>query len=106
MARHLMQDLVEAAGYEPYSYSGRSMYGAKCLAVDPGKDLGWFISDIIEALKQCSYNDDDDSRAEHTAAVEAFRDMRTDSMGRGIVVYFPGVPFEGDKEEDDSEEVA
>lgn len=101
---HPFQQLLEEAGLETRSYSGRAMYGKTCLAVDlDGGTLGPFVADVIEALQTqvggeiMSTNGDDIS--------EAFRSMKTDSMGRGSVVYFPGVPFEdGDGDDASAEE--
>jgi hypothetical protein len=98
MSKITLQTLIENAGLEPYSYSGRAMYGKTCLAVNLDNGLGEFISAIMtEALENADNDDIFD-------VARAFESMRTDSMGRGIVVYFPGVPFEGDDSEDDEDE--
>ena len=34
---------------------------------------------------------------------DAFRNMRTDAMGRGTILYFPNVPFVGEDDDDDDE---
>lgn len=80
-----LQIEMEKAGIKPRAYSGRyMMYGEYCLAVD--------IASIGE-LAQWGLPKSD----------EIMRDMariKSDSiMGMGFVVYFPGVPFVGDKVE-------
>ena len=65
------------------SYSGRGMYGKNCLAVDLTDSISHLFASII-------YYTDDDNREE---LAEAFENMRQDSMGRGIVVYFPDVEY-------------
>jgi len=92
---HALQQLFDEAEIETRSYSGRSMYGKECLAVDLNKGLGDFIADVLYAMQEPARR-----RGEaHDEIAEAFRGMVTDSMGRGIIVYFPGVPFEVDGEE-------
>jgi len=53
---------------------------------------------VIEAALDCEGYDIPETRAvfpcHDTREVHAaFRHMRTDSMGRGIIVYFPGTEF-------------
>jgi hypothetical protein len=73
------------------------MYGKTCLAVDLGEDqtLGDFIADVIEGVAPVA------TGHELSEVAEAFRGMKTDSMGRGIVVYFPGVPYASEDSEVD-----
>lgn len=105
MEKRLMQDLIETAGYETRSYSGRGMYGKSCLAVEVDKQLGSFLADIIHELKNCVQAEEDNEEVpnlpEFEAAEEAFRCMRSDSMGLGTVYYFPDVPYVSDEPEDE-----
>ncbi len=96
---HALQEMLEEFGIETRSYSGRGMYGKECLGVDIGRGgLGEFISNVIEATQSQvgAENIDDIS--------EAFRGMSTDSMGLGMIVYFPSVPYEGSSGESESED--
>lgn len=99
--KHPLQDLLEEAGHECRSYSGRAMYGKECLGVDTERSLGTLIADVMEAM--VSTVDMEDG---HTvsACADAFRQMKTDSMGLGTIVYFPGVPFVADDEEETGED--
>lgn len=77
-----LQEMFEDAGLACRSYSGRGMYGERCLAVE--------FDAIGEILNAVAIGGD--------AAVEHARTLaraRTDSMGRGSILYFPGVPFVG-----------
>lgn len=95
-----LQDLFESAGQECRSYSGRGMYGKSCLGVEP-YSMGDFIADVMSALiEECETEEGRESVARGCA--EAFRNMRTDSMGRGMIVYFPDVQFDaGEPDEDE-----
>lgn len=85
------QQILKAAGYKCEAYSGRGMGGEKCLSVSlaadgngPPSNIGRLFADVLEATR--------DEYQGHVAV--AFRKMRTDSLGKGTVVYFPGVEFE------------
>jgi len=97
---HALQQLFDEADIETRSYSGRSMYGKECLAVDLDKGLGDFIAKILYAMQSQLGGE------AHDEIAEAFRGMTTDQMGRGVIVYFPGVPFEVDGEADEEDEDA
>lgn len=88
-----LREMIEEAGYAPESYSGRGMNGERCVSVslDGDNALGTFIADmmgIIAVSAETSIN------GGHNAVIAAFRGMRTDSLGLGIVVYFPRVKWE------------
>lgn len=86
MSKRTFQQILEAAGYVTRSYSGRGMSGRECLSVTlPGDEMmGRFFADVLEAID-----------AEETdPAAHAFRRMRTDSLGKGTVAYFPGEKFQ------------
>lgn len=80
---HPLQAALEDAGYQVQSYSGRNMYGKKCLAVEiEMSELGSLVAGLIHAGA-------DASPEVAEALAHEVEDMRTDSMGRGMVVYFP-----------------
>lgn len=92
--KHALQTLLEDIksdrgddNMDIRSYSGRGMYAKECLAV-AGVRLSQLLSDVISAVgNQVRDTENVD------AIAEAFEDMKTDNMGRNIVVYFPNVPF-------------
>ena len=73
------------------------MYGEECLAVTLGRgtDLGRLVSDVTDLII------DDDDREDIRAFGEAMRSLRQDSMGLGMVYYWPGIPFVGADEQED-----
>ena len=88
-----LKTMIEDAGYHPYSYSGRGMYGAKCIGVT----LSEFkhLSDII---LQCN---------DVAAAADLIDTVSHDSMGRDMVFYWEEIEWENIEEElDETEEEA
>src|ERR1019366_838709 len=85
----VFQGLIEEAGYETRSYSGRGMYGKTCLGVDlEGGNLGRLLGDLVEMT---ATSDAPGDAVEIVA--EGLRSMQTDSMGRGMIVYFEEVAY-------------
>jgi hypothetical protein len=105
--KHPIQVAVENTEHPTRSYSGRGMFGADCLGVTISCSLGSFIADVMNSTLD-RFSDYDDQPAAGEVA-EAFRSMRTDSMGHDTIVYFPGIPYtvddagEDEEEEDDSD---
>lgn len=83
---HTMQSVLEeTAKNSPddivvSSYSGRGMCGRQCLAVSFSGSLGQLFAKILYVL---------DGKKDFGFVAETFENMRQDSLGRGIVVYFP-----------------
>jgi hypothetical protein len=95
--RHALVQLLDDVGCEIFSYSGRAMYGAKCLAVS-GK-LNNIMADIVGACLLGGRASE--MPEEECEAIEAaVRGMRTDSLGCDEVIYFPEVPYEGSEDDD------
>lgn len=90
-----LQQMIEDAGFETRSYSGRGMYGAECLGVEIDKDLGGFLGDLLDSALALS------GPESVPVIVEALRGMKTDSMGLGLIVYFPEEPFRDEDAEPD-----
>ena len=81
-----LQRMIEKAGFQCRSYSGRGMFGKTCLAVEVDS-LGVFFAELVLAL--------DGSKA-HTEVFDGLTTMQTDSMGMGRVLYFSNLPYVGD----------
>lgn len=96
--KHLLQSLLENASLDVTSYSGRGMYGKECLGVTIGS-IGEFMTSYTMAL----FGYYDELNGAHDEVVGAVQCLRIDSLGMGIIVYFPNVPFT-DEEEDDLED--
>jgi hypothetical protein len=75
---------------EAYAYSGRGMFGRRCLGIN--------FDSIAEAFKfALSIGAVDGDLADCLDA------PRFDDMGRGIVIYWPSIEFDLDREEDDED---
>lgn len=86
--------VINEIGLNPYAYSGRGMYGEKCIGFTTDRE----IKDCVAiALILEEGNKDMDVR-------RFFDYVKTDSMGRSTVVYFPEIPWPKDEEDDDDEE--
>ena len=69
--------IINEAGYEFRSYSGRGMYGTQCIGVVTDKGIFQTLADFIELC-------------EDTAdAAEMVEWTISDSMGRDIILYWP-----------------
>ncbi|HNT78169.1 MAG TPA: hypothetical protein PKH77_24410 [Anaerolineae bacterium] len=70
------------------SYSGRSMYGRECV----GAVIGRHDSQAYLAALTMLYADDE----EREELSNLWRDVCSDSMGMGTVIYFPSVDWPED----------
>jgi hypothetical protein len=73
--------------FEPFSYSGRDMYGKECIAVEVesvGKALkvAWQILDFVPLPLSPDVSDSSE-----------FQEMRIDNLGMGYVVYWPDLEW-------------
>lgn len=74
-------------GLEVRSYSGRGMYGARCIGVTVGNPFQDFAKLMVGL---CEIGDEGLDAAEHLTRCDA---VQTDSMGCGSIVYFPRLPW-------------
>ena len=84
--------LGDEEGVRPDSYSGRGMYGKTCAAIT-FRELHESFRFFARLGEQTAMDADD---MDDTASAQLFKLVnasRTDSMGTGIVVYFPGWTF-------------
>lgn len=92
-------EIIEEAGYTPYSYSGRGMYGDRCVGFTVDKDIGIFraIANLIREsifLDNCSNGEH--YRSDQLLTAIELGNVKTDNMGLDTVVYFPRVTWEGE----------
>jgi hypothetical protein len=86
LKKHPLQQIVEQLDYyKARSYSGRGR-GTACLGVviGQGDDALGFAAEVIALLSGAD---------EHEEIAEAFRNSRTDALGKGMIVYFPDIEF-------------
>ena len=103
MELKLLKSLIEAAGYEAYSYSGRGMYGRQCVGLTC-PDVNTAIADIFEACMGQDMEEDaladeyiksvSQVMEEHGALCDALRSSAQDSMGFDRVLYFKSVEWQ------------
>lgn len=99
ISRQLIEDALDFAGVEYNdvrdTYSGRGMYGAKCLSFTiTGKriqrDLCRFFVDLGMAAEN-ALNSDPDGDSDLGGKVYNLADaVSTDDLGLDMIVYFPG----------------
>ena len=88
-------DTITEAAYdadvELRSYSGRAMFGSQCIGVSSDGESG-------PALFLVAIAKEDAELAESLA-----RNLRTDSLGHGIIAYFPSFASVVDEDDEDDE---
>lgn len=88
--------LIKDAGYEPYPYSGRGMYGHRCVGLTCHK-----IQEAIADLFETCMNQDMDEfvksvnqvMQEHQELCQIIKDSQYDNLGFSEVLYFPTVSW-------------
>lgn len=99
----IFKDAIEDAGYSTRSYSGRGMYGKSCLGFETTRFQSAIqaTAEIIGNLAEtCQFDDD----LELSDFLEFFGDVKEDSMGLGMIIYFPDISWNEEWEESDVEE--
>lgn len=105
MELKLLKDLIEAAGYEAYSYSGRGMMGRQCVGLTCS-DVNTAIADLVEKL--VTTDDVRDIRESNLVDItihdkisefcDALRSSAQDSMGYDRVLYFKSVEWQDEQD--------
>lgn len=75
--------LIEDAGYEAQSYSGRGMYGKECVGVDVDDDTEF----AVDVMATAEPEDKETVRA-------LLKASSVDQLGKGYIVYFPRLAWE------------
>lgn len=103
-----LQELLESEGEETTEYSGRGMFGKNCLAVIPTGNMLEFMFQlgvaVAEHNKIVSYRSHHD--LPNKAPIEHPSRILSDQLGKGMIVYFPDIPFVHPTDEIDGEENA
>lgn len=82
-------EALEDAGYDPQPYSGRGMYGKHCVSLKHGPDdEPLSVWDLAKVSFNESYDGEFDNLPE----------PRQDSLGLGIVLYWPSYEWPFEKE--------
>lgn len=103
MKQHALQVICVALNFEVIDYSGRGMYGKRCLGVVSDLNEGRFFAKILSGLfdygvsRAVDYGDDEVEEPDQDVVAnniaEAFKSFQKDSMGTSNVFYFPSVAF-------------
>lgn len=104
---HKLQHICFMADIPTRKYSGRGMFGKECLGIEVD-NLGSFMADIMEAIIDTSEVDGDHTQVKvyveaMEALADAFRNMRTDSLGMGMIIYFPNIPYTKDGDDESAD---
>ena len=83
------QQFLDDMGYEPMSYSGRGMYGKRCLAIQVDRDFS--VNKLFIKILEHWVPAEGPRRED---LIEAFENVQMDSLGKGMVIYFPGEQYE------------
>lgn len=96
------------------SYSGRSMYGAKCIAISGyGPHLQQVVAGSLKALVNEAFEQarDAESDLEYKQAerylsdahiaIDALLNYKTDRLGQGQILYWPDIQDNEEEEDDD-----
>ena len=88
-------NLIASAGYRPKSYSGRGMFGKRCVSVnlDRNEETA-FAANVIQVAQT----------RDVPAVMRVIADHSKDSMGMGVVLYWRSMSADGVKFPDDSED--
>lgn len=83
------------------SYSGRGMCGRYCLAVEADS-----LGEMMVALFECGTDSGEGLSGEECAELrDAFQEMKTDSLGRGTIFYFPSLQYVASPEDEEEDEI-
>jgi hypothetical protein len=89
--------------FDTYSYSGRGMYGEKCLAITISREAS-----IAGVTAQIMYSFDYEFKNDRlNDLVSIFERSKTDDMGRDTVMYFPNIEWiwdDSNETEDEDDE--
>lgn len=87
MKSKLFIQMIEDAGFEVRSYSGRGMYGNECVAIHTERDVAEIFLYIVAGnLGKENIGD----------LIEELIDYREDELGLNKIVYFPHMKWPDD----------
>lgn len=106
-AQQLIKQVIYDMGIDATvrSYSGRAMYGKSCLAVvSNDRGVEWKLGMAIGRVLEVAERDYDDGDLDAKLADDCYRlenrSPSSDSMGLGVVIYWPGIAYEEEEEEE------
>ena len=100
---HMIQELLEEAGYGPRAYSGRGMYGEYCLGVSSCHSESEILSTLISVLVADNSLDKQQLGDRINDLTESFAGPTRDSLGMDTIYYWPHIEYEASEEVEDDE---
>jgi hypothetical protein len=99
MDKHIIQFILENAGFDCQSYSGRGMNGKNCLGfVFTNKRV--LLADLTLSIIEIMDNENYDQSI--YSVPNALYDMKTDNLGKDMIGYFPNITFVMDDYDSDT----
>ena len=93
MPTHILIQAAKAASLDLRSYSGRGMGGKQCVGIDTDDSAIRVACELIRAARDLTR---DESALDEL--LEAIEETKTDSMGCGTILYWPGIAAPDDAE--------
>lgn len=88
MKSQILKNIIEISGYQHRPYRGRGMFGNECIGVSLNLSPFEFFADLLISVE---------SQEEASVVDWAMRSAKTDSIGRGEIVYFPDMLYSDKK---------
>jgi len=85
-----LTDAIEEVGADALPYSGRAMFGESCLGIIPNTDTARYFLYLAQILIENEEQEILDLLLEEPS--------KEDSLGKGIIVYFPNLLVDDDEE--------
>lgn len=84
--------------FEAESYSGRGMYGKRCPSIHAD-----YEREIVSEIVMTIFDDIDLTQNEKRGMLELLFSYSSDSMGRGVVIYWRDIEWPENESEEDSD---
>jgi len=99
---HIIIRSAKAAGLDITSYSGRGMFGKRCVAIDTEGTEANIIIGLVRGCMDIAA-DENDCGSLLRSLLDCIEDARTDSLGMGMVMYWPNIEPPEDDASDNGE---
>jgi hypothetical protein len=102
MSRKLFTELEENGFNVCDDYSGRCMFGEQCFGYEPdgGNLFLWFMQQLYDEGEEWEFYDEVKALLDD----DVFEWECSDSMGLGIIIYFPNLKVEDYPDTEENEE--
>lgn len=93
-------DTFEDAGYSPTRYSGRGMGGEYCVGIQVDGNPFDAIIDVAQRIANYIATDHGGDMFDPDS-LDVLKGAKTDQLGKNHILYFPGLKWEDENEEDE-----